>query len=317
MTGTRHRPELPQPLVVGALLALFCAYVGWRSGDFWTAANWQLLVQPMAEAGLVALGMTLVIATGGIDLSVGSIIGLSAVAAAWAAQHHAGATGIALTALLIGGGCGACNGLLIGVLGLSPILVTLGTMIFFGGLAVTVSAGASFAGFPDTLLHLSDADWVGVPVVFLIFILVAVGVYLAARYSLWGRYLLHQGQSPVAARFSAMPIRSSLFGVYTVQGLFCGLASLLMVARLASARADMGQALLLTAIAGVVLGGTPVMGGAATVPGTVIGIATFYVVGNGLTLLGVPTFVQTALVAGLLLFAVGLANQLRSGRTAA
>ena len=90
-----------------------------------------------------------------------------------------------------------------------------------------------------------------------------------------------------------------------------------MVARLASARADMGQTLLLTAIAGVVLGGTSVTGGVASVPGTVIGIATFYVVGNGLTLLGVPAFVQTAVVAGLLLIAVGLANLLRPGKVAA
>ena len=208
MTSLRSRPAVPQALVVGVLLALFCAYVGGRSGDFWTAANWQLLVQPMAEAGLVALGMTLVLASGGIDLSVGSIVGLSAVAAAWAAQRHGSTAGVVGVALLSGSLCGAGNGLLIGGLGLSPILVTLGTMIFFGGLAVAVSAGASFAGFPDGLLRLSDAAWLGVPAACLIFLALAIAGCLVARYSLWGRYLLHQGQSAVAARFSAMPVRS-------------------------------------------------------------------------------------------------------------
>ena len=118
-----------QPGVVMLLVLFFCVYAGYRSGDFWSALNWQLLAQPLAEAGLVSLGMMFVITTGGIDLSVGSIVGVAAVTAGIAAHHKLPVPAIEAAALAAGALCGAFNGLLIGVLRLSPILVTLGSMI--------------------------------------------------------------------------------------------------------------------------------------------------------------------------------------------
>src|SRR5215471_3263019 len=117
-----------QPGVVAILVLFFCFYAGYRSGDFWSVLNWQLLLQPLAEAGLVSLGMMFVIASGGIDLSAGSIIGVSAVAAGLAAQHGWSVPAIETTAIFSGLLCGAFNGLMIGVLRLSSILVTLGSM---------------------------------------------------------------------------------------------------------------------------------------------------------------------------------------------
>lgn len=315
--GTAAQPAAPgaaraaihwQPWIVAALLLLFSLYTGWRTGDFWTVMNWQLLVQPLAEAGLVALGMTLVIATGGIDLSVGSIVGLAAVAASIAAQHGAGA--VAVDAIAIGTGllAGAGNGLLIGWLSLSPILVTLGTMILYSGLAVGISGGNSFAGFPAGALWWGDAVWLGIPVPFLVFLLFVAVVAVLLRRSLWGRYLVSLGANPVAARFSGMPVARSLGALYAVQGGLCGLAAVLMIGRLASARADMGQSLMLMAIAAVVLGGTPITGGMASVAGTVAGVAAFYIVQSGLTLVGVPAFLESALVAAMLLVAVTAGN---------
>ena len=297
-----------QPWIVAVLLVLFCIYTGWRTGDFWTVINWQLLVQPLAEAGLVSLGMTLVIATGGIDLSVGSIIGLSAVIAAVAAQHGASGLTVDLVAAGAGLAAGAGNGLLIGWLGLSPILVTLGTMILYAGLAVGISSGSSFAGFPAGALWWGDATWLGIPAPFLLFLVAVIAVAILLQRSLWGRYLLSFGSNPVAARFSGMPVQRALFAVYSAQGAFCGLAAMLMIGRLASARGDMGQSLMLTSIAAVVLGGTPIIGGMASVAGTVAGVAAFYVVQNGLTLVGVPAFLESALVAVLLLVAVAAGN---------
>ena len=303
-----------QPGVVAILVLFFCLYAGYRSGDFWSALNWQLLVQPLAEAGLVSLGMMFVIASGGIDLSVGSIIGLSAVAAGLAAQHGWSVPAIEGAALISGLLCGALNGLMIGVLRLSSILVTLGSMILFSGIALALSNGSSFAGFPQGLLWWNDATFLHIPIEFLLFLGVAAIAAVLLHRTLWGHYVIAIGSNPVAARYSGYPVALSTFAIYSVQGLLCGMTGVLMVARLASARADMGQGLMLMAIAAVVLGGAPIEGGAASVLGTVIGVGAFYIVQDGLLLLDVPPFVQHALTSVLLLVAVAFGNLLRGKR---
>lgn len=301
-------------MVVAVLVFAFCIYAGYRSGDFWSALNWQLLVQPLAEAGLVSLGMMFVIATGGIDLSVGSIIGVAAVTAGIAAHHNLPVNAIELAALASGLLCGAFNGLLIGVFRLSAILVTLGSMILFSGIALAISNGSSFAGFPDSLLWWNDATPLGIPVEFLLFLGMAAISAVLLRYSLWGHYVIAVGSNRIAARYSGYPVALTLLGVYTLQGLLCGMTGILLVARLASARADMGQGLMLMAIAAVVLGGAPIAGGAASVIATVVGVAAFYIIQDGLLLLDVPPFVQRALTSILLLVAVAVGILLRGSR---
>jgi rhamnose transport system permease protein len=303
-----------QPGVVMLLVLFFCVYAGYRSGDFWSALNWQLLAQPLAEAGLVSLGMMFVIATGGIDLSVGSIVGVAAVTAGIAAHHKFPVPTIEAAALAAGALCGAFNGLLIGVLRLSSILVTLGSMILFSGIALALSDGNSFAGFPDGLLWWNDAMLLGIPVEFLLFLATAAAVAVLLRYSLWGHYAIAIGSNRVASRYSGYPVALTLFGVYTFQCLLCGMTGILLVARLASARADMGQGLMLMAIAAVVLGGAPIEGGSASVIATVAGVAAFYIVQDGLLLLDVPPFVQHALTSVLLLVAVAAGLFLRGNR---
>ena len=303
-----------QPSVVAILVLFFCIYAGYRSGDFWSALNWQLLVQPLGEAGLVSLGMMLVIASGGIDLSAGVIVGLAAVAAGLAAQHHWPVPAIEAAALAAGILCGAFNGFLIAVVRLSPILVTLGSMILFSGISLALSGGSSFAGFPDGLLWWNDATLLGIPVEFLLFLAVASLAAILLRWSLWGHYVVSVGSNSVAAKYSGYPVALTLFGVYAFEGLLCGMTGILLVARLASARADMGQPLMLMAIASVVLGGAPITGGSASVIGTVLGVAAFYIVQDGLLLLDVPPFVQHALTSVLLLVAVAAGNILRGKR---
>lgn len=308
------RANLTQPRVVALLLLLFIVYVAARSADFWTLSNWQILVQPLAEAGLVALGMTAVIASGGIDISVGSIIGLASVVASPLAIHGHGLLFTAAAAIGAGALCGAFNGVLIGVFGLAPILVTLGTMIFYSGLALTISKGASFTGFPDSVLRIADVTVGPVPLSFIVFCLCAAALALVLRSTVWGAEVVAYGSNPVAAHFSGMHIKRALFTTYTLQGALCGLVALLMIARLASARADMGQSLMLISIAAVVLGGTPITGGALSIAGTVLGAATFYVIENGLTLLDVSPFLRSTLVAAVLLAAVTIGNVLAPAR---
>ncbi|GAC1702147.1 MAG: sugar ABC transporter permease [Candidatus Acidiferrum sp.] len=303
-----------QPGVVTLLVLFFCLYAGYRSGDFWSALNWQLLAQPLAEAGLVSLGMMFVVASGGIDLSAGAIVGLAAVAAGRAAHHHWPVMAIQGVALAAGLLFGAFNGFLIGVLRLSSILVTLGTMILCSGIALALSGGNSFAGFPNGLLWWNDAMFFGLPVEFLLFLGVAAIAAILLRYSLWGHYTISVGSNRIAARYSGYPVALTLFGVYALEGLLCGMTGVLLVARLATARADMGQGLMLMAIAAVVLGGAPIQGGSASVLGTVVGVAAFYIAQDGLLLLDVPPFVQHALTSVLLLVAVAAGNVLRGNR---
>ena len=313
MIGLRPSGNL-QPGVVTILILFFCVYAGYRSGDFWSALNWQLLSQPLAEAGLVALGMMFVIASGGIDLSAGAVVGVTAVTAGIAAHHNLPAPAIEATALAAGLLCGSFNGILIGVLRLSSILVTLGSMILFSGIALAVSDGSSFAGFPDGLLWWNDAALLGIPLEFLLFLATAAVAAVLLRYTLWGHYVIAVGSNRVAARYSGFPVALTLFGVYALQGLLCGMTGVLLVARLASARADMGQGLMLMAIAAVVLGGAPIVGGSASVIATLAGVAAFYIVQDGLLLLDVPPFVQHALTSVLLLVAVAVGNLLRGNR---
>lgn len=303
--------ESGQAWVVVILLVIFATYAGYRSGDFWTTRNWQLLAQPLAEAGLVTIGMMVVIASGGIDLSVGSMIGLASVTAALVARHNHGTFATDCVALFTGTIAGAFNGLLIGWLELPPVLVTLANMVLFAGIAVSLTAGSSVTGLPNGVLWWGDATFLGVPAPFLLFAIGTAVISLFMLKGLWGRYVLSIGCNPVAARFSAMPVALTRWSVYTLQGALCGLTAMLMMARLASARADMGQSLMLTSIAAVVLGGTHITGGSASVLGTFAGICTFYVVQNGLTLLGVSPFLQTALVSALLLVTASAGTILR------
>jgi ribose/xylose/arabinose/galactoside ABC-type transport system permease subunit len=258
--------------------------------------------------------MMFVIASGGIDLSAGAIVGVAAVTAGVAAHHKLPVSAIEAAALAAGLLCGAFNGLLIGVLRLSSILVTLGSMILFSGIALAISDGNSFAGFPDGLLWWNDAAFSGVPLEFLLFLAIAVVAAVLLRYTLWGRYVIAVGSNRVAARYSGYPVALTLFGVYALQGVLCGMAGILLVARLASARADMGQGLMLMAIAAVVLGGAPIAGGSASVVATLVGVAAFYIVQDGLLLLDVPPFVQHALTSVLLLVSVTAGNLLRGNQ---
>jgi ribose/xylose/arabinose/galactoside ABC-type transport system permease subunit len=310
MMVLRASPHL-QPGVVTLLVLFFCVYAGYRSGDFWSALNWQLLSQPLAEAGLVSIGMMFVIASAGIDLSAGAIVGVAAVTAGVAAHHGLSTAAIEAAALSAGLLCGAFNGFLIGVFRLSAILVTLGSMILFSGVALAISAGSSFSDFPNDLLWWNDATLLGIPVEFLLFLVTVAVAAIFLRYTLWGHYVIAVGSNRVAARYSGYPVALTLFCVYALQGLLCGMTGILLVARLASARADMGQGLMLMAIAAVVLGGAPIAGGSASVLATVVGVSAFYIVQDGLLLLDVPPFVQHAITSVLLLVSVATGNLLR------
>jgi rhamnose transport system permease protein len=236
------------------------------------------------EIGLLALAMTPVILTGGIDLSVGSMMGLCAVCfgifvnEAQMSPLVAGVLSVGIGAL--GGGL---NALLIARFNLPPLIVTLGTFSLFRGLAEALTEGAkSYSGFPDSFLALGNSDIAGIPAQMWIFLLVALGIWLLVHRTTIGRSFRAIGYSPEGARYAGIPVRRNLGLAYVLAGAIAGLAAVIFVARLGEARANAGMGYELLAITAVVLGGTSIFGGFGTVAGTLLGFLAVAILNNGL-----------------------------------
>jgi rhamnose transport system substrate-binding protein len=292
-------------------IALFAA-IGW---NFFTAGNAGEIVRASAEIGLLALALTPVIVTGGIDLSVGSLLGLCAVVlgVTWrdAGWPIAVAAAAAVVAGVVGGGL---NALLVARLGIPPLIVTLGTYSLFRGVAEGVTAGVrNYSDFPESFLFLGQGRIGVVPSQLLVLVAAAIGFWLMIHRMAVGRTLRAIGFSPDGARYAGLPVGRRLGGVYLLSGLCAGVAALLYVARLGQAKADAGTGFELMAITAVILGGTSIFGGRGSVGGTLLGIATLAVLQNGLRLADLPAELAGVVTAALLLAALG-ANRVFEGR---
>jgi rhamnose transport system permease protein len=252
---------------------------------FLTADNVANIVRQSVEIGLLALVMTPVILTGGIDLSVGSLLGLCAVAFGMFCQDAGFPPWLAaLGAISIGALGGSMNALLIARLGLPPLIVTLGTFSLFRGLAEALTGGTrSFTGFPDSFLALGNGFFLGVPVQAWVFIVIAAAVWLLVHRTTFGRSFRAIGFAPEGARYAGLPVASRLGLAYLLAGAAAGLAAVIFVSRVTEARANAGLGYELAAITAVVLGGTSIFGGVGSVYGTLLGVATVAILTNGLS----------------------------------
>lgn len=260
------------------LLILFLVLFGWFTATvegFGSRANLlDTVMRDRAHYAILAVGMTLVILTRGIDLSVGSIVALAAVGMGlvWKTTHSPIA---ALAAALgVGGLCGLINGLLISRGRVPPLIVTLATLSVFRGLAYAIGGSDSVGGFPPLIRSWSQYDFLTLPVPLWIMLaaFVGFGVYLARTDG--GRAVYAVGANPAAAELSGVPVTLLKLRVYLVSGLLAGLAAILYAARNDSVRADVGLEYELIAITIVVLGGTSVAGGEGSIAGTALGFAT-------------------------------------------
>ena len=277
---------------------------------FSTADNVANIVRHSVEIGLLALVMTPIILTGGIDLSVGSTLGLCAVLFGklwrdaglppWAAG---------LCTLGVGALCGGFNALLITRLRLPPLIVTLGTFSLFRGLAEAITQGVdAFTNFPESFLFLGTGRIAGVPTQAWILFAMAIGVWLLVHRTTFGRSFRAIGFSPEGARYAGLPVQQRLAMVYVLAGIVAALASLTYTARFGTAKADAGTGYELLAITAVVLGGTSIFGGVGSVHGTLIGVAAVAVLSNGLTrvpgLMNIASELSGMLTGALLLLAL-------------
>ena len=272
--------------------------------NFATPGNVLEILRLSVELGLLALVMTPVILTGGIDLSVGSLLGLCAIS--FGKLWRDGGLPPALAALctlLIGAAAGGLNAVLITRLKLPPLIVTLGSFSLFRGLAEAITRGVdNFTGFPPSFLFLGQGYLLDViPAQLPILILAAVGIWLLVHRMTFGRSFRAIGFSPEGTRYAGIPVEKRIALVYILSGLLAALAALIYVARVGQAKADAGTGYELLAITAVVLGGTSIFGGIGTVHGTLLGLAVLAVLRNGLTLADMPSELAGILTGVLLL----------------
>lgn len=267
------------------LLILEIIYFNAAGRRFGTADNVSNIARHSVEIGLLALAMTPIILTAGIDLSVGSMLGLCAVlfGKLWRdAGWPPWAAGVAT--ILIGGSCGLLNGSLITKLRLPPLIVTLGTFSLFRGLAEAITHGVdAFTNFPESFLFLGTGQLMGLPTQAWILILAAIGIWLMVHRLTIGRAFRVIGFAPEGARYAGIPVERRILFAYTLAGLIAGVAALTYTARFGTAKADAGLGYELLAITAVVLGGTSIFGGVGSVHGTLLGVAAVAVLSNGLT----------------------------------
>lgn len=242
------------------------------------------ILRHTCEIGLLALALTPIIITAGIDLSVGSLLGLCAIlfGKLWldGGLPIPVAAGLTIVLGAIGGGL---NAALITTLRLPPLIVTLGTYSLFRGLAEAITHGAiTYTNFPASFLFLGQERWLGLPAQAWLFFAVAVLVWLLVHRTTYGRSFRAIGFAPEGARYAGLPVNRRLGMVYVIAGMIVALAAIIYTARLGQAKADAGTGYELFAITAVVLGGTSIFGGTGSVHGTLLGVAAIAVLRNGL-----------------------------------
>lgn len=281
-----------------------CAIFGVAGHNFATAGNAFEITRLSVEIGLLALALTPIIVSGGIDLSVGSMMGLAAIVLGflWRDAGLPMPLAIALT-LLLGIAGGALNAVMITRLGFPPLIVTLGTLSLFRGIAEGVTGGIQhYSGFPTGFLALGQG-YVGgrVPTQLFIFAAAAVGGAWWLHRTAVGRELYAIGHSPEGARYAGIPVGRRLAGVYILSGFAASLAAVIYVAHLGQAKSDAGTGYELMAITAVVLGGASIFGGRGTILGTVLGLFSIVLLQNGLRLTGQPAELSGILTGVLLI----------------
>ncbi len=295
------------------LLILLCAVVGYLLPPFLTSKNLLNVMRQVSITGIVAVGMTFVIITGGIDISVGSTVALSSVVAAWSLKEGLGIPAAILLALISGSLVGVMNGALIAYGRLLPFVATLGTMYVIRGAALIVTKGEAIWDLPKPFLTIGTGYWLGIPIP----VIITLVVYLLGHFLLnnftFGRYVLAVGGDEESARLCGVRVKLIKLLAYALCGLLTGLAGVVLAGRLGSGQPSVGVGYELTAIAAAVIGGNSLTGGRGTVLGTLIGALILGVVSNALNLWGVASFWQTV-IAGAIVLIAALADTMRRRR---
>ena len=305
-TAVLRRIKFSREVVLLGVLIVLMVVMSLLSPLFFTVGNLLNTSRFFVEVGLMALGMTLIIITGGIDLSVGSNLALVSVAVGFSYAAGLPLPLAIVFGLVVGLAAGLFNGLFITLLDLHPLVVTLGTFALFQGLAYGLTKAEAISDFPGWFAYFGQAYFGPVPLQLFVFILAVAVVWLILSRTAFGRYVYAIGNNEEAARFSGVPVRKVKLALYTGIGLLVAMASVIYTSRVYTARGDSGLGLELDVISAVVLGGASIYGGSGTIGGTVLGVLIIATLRNGLVLAGVPSTWQVFVLGVLLLVAVFL-----------
>ena len=301
---TIHLKDYFQPMLLLVLLLALVVFLSIYSDAFMSAKNWRnIFDNHMAHQLLLGIGMTFVIATGGIDLSVGAILALSGIVLGKLLNSDMPIILAIICCLATATAMGAANGLLVANFSINPLIITLGTSSVYRGLAIIVTGGTPIYGMPKEFLQLAKGSFV-IPVPVLIALVVLLLALIAIRFTRWGRYTLTLGSNCEALRRLGIPVGWQKVTVYALNGLMAGIATLIVTARLNTAEATAGTGMEMDAIAAVIMGGTLLSGGKATILGTTIACLLLSVIKNGLTMLSINAQYQEFIIGMILLLAV-------------
>ncbi len=304
MTSIREKGAVLRKL--GPLLGFIalCAILAVISDRFLTVSNLLNVARQISLNAIISVGMTLVILTGGIDLSVGSIVAMAGSLTAGLLLSGWGA-GIAIVAgLVLGTVLGLLNGLLITKGKIPAFIATMGMMTIVRGYTLVYTDGRPITGLSEEFRWLGGGYLGGIPVPVIIMALIFAGAYIFLKHNRFGRYIYAIGGNEEAARLSGIQTKYILAGVYGIAGLLSAVSGIILTSRLNSAQPTAGMGFEMDAIAAVVLGGTSLSGGVGTIGGTLIGAMIIGVLDNGLNLLNVSSFYQQVAKGIVILLAV-------------
>ncbi len=291
-------------LAVAVTVFVFNSFASPHFLDVWTLSD---MTYNFTEKALVALPMALLIIAGEIDLSVAAILALSSTLMGMAMTQGYGTATLVCVGAIVGLACGACNGVLVTVLNLPSIVVTIGTMSLFRGLAFIILGDQVYKGYPENF------DFFGQGYVFwvfsfelVLFVFFALAFAFLLHFTSFGRRLYFIGRNPVASQFSGVNVKREKFILFCLTGVMSGLASILLTSRLGSTRPSIAQGFELEAITMVVLGGVAITGGVGTIAGVVIAALIMGLVTFGFGLLNVPGIVMSIFVGAMLIVIIAL-----------
>jgi rhamnose transport system permease protein len=302
--------------ILAVLVVIALVVLAAQSDKFFTVDNLLNQGRLMTEVGLIAIAMTFVIVTGGIDLSVGSILGMSAILLGvfWKNLGLPLELAIVLT-LGVGILGGFVNGLIITRFKFPPLIATLGTLALYRGIAEGVSEARSVRGYPEWFAVLGQGQVLGVPTQLWLFLIAAVVAAVILGMTTWGRTTYAIGSNETAARFSGLRVDWAKMAIYSASGFAAALAAVIFVSRVSTTRSDMGTGIELDAITAVVLGGTSIFGGRGTIIGTVLGLILIQALKNGLSLAGVKSDGTIVLIGAVLILTILVSNFVYRGGT--
>jgi ribose/xylose/arabinose/galactoside ABC-type transport system permease subunit len=304
----RDNDALRSKLILAGVIVVVALITTIGSDTFLTWGNWRNLLQQIAIGGIIAWGMTLLMVSGGIDLSVGSNLSVTGLIVAVLMRDGTSILLAILVGLAAATAVGVINGVLASRTKAHPFILTLGMLTLLQGVALLISS-TPVSGLPSSFLDFAFRRVAGIPVTAVIAIVLGIICHIALSRTVYGRRLYAIGGSEEAARLAGVRVRTIKVATYAVVGLMVGLGAVLLTSTLSAGQAYAGQGAELTAIAAVAIGGTPLSGGRGDIPGTALGVLLIGMITNALNLLSIDAAVQSIVVGLIIVVAVMVQRQ--------